>query len=128
VSDFLVYHNPDTMKYSAREITGLSIVTNKPATGVKGARVWLITGEGKPRTYYLCGHFFADEVGPSPQKGFRTRVAGSRGLLIRKWPVLNDEPWFPDFRRGQGNFAFGLQPIADRVVIRELERIAKQAK
>jgi hypothetical protein len=27
---------------------------NKAVPNVKGARIWLVTGEGNPRKYYLC--------------------------------------------------------------------------
>jgi hypothetical protein len=53
--DFLVYHNPESIGYSAREVEVLEIVTDKQVSReVIGGRVWLLTGEGKPTHVLLA--------------------------------------------------------------------------
>lgn len=46
---YIAYHNPETMKFDAQDISGFSVVTGKNVTRVLGNRVWVITGRGAPR-------------------------------------------------------------------------------
>ena len=84
MTHFVVYHNPETMGYRAENIDSLSIVTDKSANGIEGHRIWVLTGEGRPRTYYLCGWFTADRVAPDPSLRFKTMVTGSFGKMLPK--------------------------------------------
>lgn len=125
MSDFVVYHNPDSMGYPAEEVDTLSVVTDKAATAALGSRIWLLTGEGTPRTFYLCGWFTATAVTPEPSGAFNTLVKGTAGVMLRKkrWPVLNHLAWFAAFKENQGNFAFGFQPINQPEVVKGLEAL-----
>jgi hypothetical protein len=104
-----------------------SIVTNKPATGAKGARVWLIT-RGKPKQFWLRGTFTVDSVGRSTHPKFKTEVSGKAGDLFKPMLRLDEEAWFDDFKNEQGNFAFGFQPINDPAVIKGLEAVVARDK
>lgn len=128
MADFLVYHNPDKMGYPASDVTELSIVTNRSASGAKGARVWLVTGEGQPRVFKLRGYFIVDQVGRSDHPDFKIEVSGSAGRLFKRMPDLNDLDWFADFKRSQGNFAFGFQPIKDPRFVKGLLAVAETTK
>ena len=132
MAEFVVYHNPDRMGYTADAVDGFNILTNKNVPSVLGSRVWLLTGEGAPRTYYLRGHFTATRRSRSDEAGFAWLVEGSRTsgfkLPRRRWVILNDEPWFRDFRRSQGNFALGLQSITDRRYIKGLEKALRTGR
>lgn len=130
MSEYVVYHNPDAMGYPADAVDRLAIVTDKSASGAEGARIWLLTGEGTPRTFYLCGWFTATKISPDPNGRFANMVEGEAGALLRKrrWPVLNHLPWFPAFKESQGNFAFGFQPISQSEVVRELERLVAKLR
>ena len=128
MKDYLVYHNPDRMGYPASEVDVLSIVTNRSATGAKGARVWLITGESKPRKYSLRGFFTVDRIEKSDNPEFKIAVSGTAGALFQPMPVLENEDWFPEFKHGQGNFAFGFQPINDPRYVQGLLAVAKRGK
>lgn len=124
MADFVVYHNSDAMGYSARDVDSLSVVTDKVVSQAAcGGRVGLLTGEGKPRTYYVCGYFVIDAVESGTDEGFTARVRGTAGSMCHDWPVLNDEGWFPEFRRHLGNFAFGFQPVRDPRFVRGLEQV-----
>lgn len=124
MKDFIVYHNPDSMGSSAGELTELSVVTNKPVSNIKGDRIWLLTGEGHPRRFYLCAWFIADHVDRGDDSEFGTLIRGSEGKLFRPMRELTSEEWFPDLKRSQGNFAFGLQTISDSRFVRALEQVA----
>lgn len=113
MTDYVVYHNPDVMGYGALDVDNLSIYTNKDPGNVIGSRVWLLTGEGSPRRFLLRATFLVSEVGRSDRPQFRTRVFGKAGTFMHPMPVLNDEPWFIQFKKSQGNFAFGFQPISE---------------
>jgi hypothetical protein len=128
VTDFLVYHNPDRMGFPASEVDVLSIVTNRSASGAKGARVWLVTGDGQPRAFSLRGYFVVDEVAKSTHPDFKIEVSGTAGELFDPMPRLDGEDWFPEFKRSQGNFAFGFQPIKDLRFVKGLQRVAERIK
>ncbi len=113
MADYVVYHNPDVMGYGALDVGDLSIYTNKDPGNVAGSRVWLLTGEGSPRKFLLRATFLISEVRKSDRPEFKTRVLGKAGTLMHPMPVLNDEPWFNQFKKSQGNFAFGFQPIGE---------------
>lgn len=128
MKDVIVYHNPDAMGYAASEVTDPVIVTNKRVSSEAiGDRIWLITGEGQPRRYYLCGYFNATEVEPAEDEGFRTRVRGEHTHFTRKMIAISDEEWFPDLRRSQGNFAFGYQVIKEPRFVQGLEEAIRRS-
>jgi hypothetical protein len=132
MADFVVYHTADRMGYSAAAVRGFSLLTNKNVPSVIGSKLWLITGEGTPRVYYLRGHFTPNRRTRTEESGFMWLVEGppTSGVKLprKRWAVLNGRPWFVDFRRSQGNFAFGLQAIRDERFIRELENALTQAR
>ena len=124
--EFLCYHSPEKMGYPASEVRSLEILTNKRVSSdVVGARVWLVTGEGRPRTYYLRGWFRIDTIESGDDEGYRLRIAGREGRRLHPMPVLNEEPWFARLRRSQGSFAFGFQAIGDASLVRALEGVAR---
>ena len=119
--DYIVYHNPDSMGYPASQVTKLEIVTDKQVKSAIGSRVWLLTGEGRPRRFYIRGYFVVDVIDSGDEDGFRTRLSGADGRLFEPMLDLTDESWFPELMRRQGNFAFGLQRIGDEKIVRCLE-------
>lgn len=119
---FVVYHHPDTMGYTVDEGEGMSIVTSKPVEKLIGNRVWLLTGEGKPRKYYLHSTFVVDSVKEDVGARF-PNVAQGRGRLFKPAIELGNFDWFSQLRRSQQNFRFGLHPVTDESLIRELLRV-----
>ena len=129
MKDFVVYHNPDAMGYPANEHPSLTVLTNKRVSeDVIGDRVWLLTGEGTPRKYYLCAWFFIDQVESGDDAGFVTCLEGTNGNKFDPMIPIENEEWFRDFRKGQGNFAFGFQPINNQETVERLENLAKLQK
>jgi hypothetical protein len=132
MADFVVYHNPDRMGYSARKVTAFRVVTNKDVPLIIGSRIWLITGDGRPRTYSLIGHLTAMNRRRNAQTGFAWEISAplSAGIQIpaSQWPELNHEPWWDDFLASQGNFGFGLQIIRDLRFIKGLEDVLSRAR
>lgn len=127
MSDYVVYHKPELMGLMAIDVDRLVIYTSKNAASAIGARVWLITGEGKPRAYRLRSTLIVSAVSASDRPGFASRVTGKDGRLLDPMPALNGEPWFKEFCRIQGNFAFGFQPINDPVVKAGLRKVLREA-
>lgn len=128
MKEYVVYHNPDEMGYELKPNTSdhHSIVTNKKVSdNVIGCRVWLLTGEGSPRTFMLHSYFIVDEE-PTASEEFQTELSG-KGRGFDPMRTLNDEEWFPDFKRTQGNFAFGFQRITEPRFIEGLEAIAHRS-
>lgn len=124
---YIVYHNPDSMGHTAGEISGFSVVTNKPAgPDVQGSTIWLITGEGTPRRYYLVQRFTADSIESGEDEGFATKISSETGEHFSPMLPLDDEDWFADFRRSVANFSLGLQRISDERFIKGLEEVASR--
>lgn len=84
---------------------------NKPATNIIGGRIWLITGEGNPRTYRLRAMFRIGEIELSDNPKFKKLITETDGQIFNSMRLLNKESWFSEFRKEQGNFAFGFNPI-----------------
>jgi hypothetical protein len=122
--DVIVYHNPDKMPYPATEVTEPGILTNKRVSrNAVGDRIWLLTGEGNPRRFFLRAVFTATDVESGEEHGFRTHIFGKKGKFFQPMIELTDEDWFQDLKRSQGNFAFGYQPITDLRFVRGLESV-----
>lgn len=113
MTDYVVYHKAERMGYRAGDIESLAIYTNKTASGLTGARVWLIAGEGTPRTYRLRATFLIDKIEVSDNPKFKRRLSGTVGQFFDPMPVLNGQPWFPIFVEEQGRFAFGFNAIGN---------------
>lgn len=125
MADLVVYHNPDSMGYPATEVVTPVVLTNKRISRrVVGSRLWLLTGEGQPRRYFLRATFLVTEVEASDAERFRTRISGQQAQFFAPMIDLTDEDWFAAFRRGQGNFAFGCQVIRDPRACEGLRRAA----
>jgi hypothetical protein len=122
MNEYVVYHNPDVMGSSVLEVATPSIVTNKPAPAdLIGSRVWLLTGEGRPRQFFIRAHFVAARIGSAHGAGYQTRVTGTNARFFAPMVELPRNADVHDFRRRQGNFAFGLQKISDPRHVRLLE-------
>jgi hypothetical protein len=118
---FVQYHNADTRgRYRAGK--GFGIETNKAVDGLLGDRVWLVTGEGAPRRYFLCETFIVDGI--DRNSGVQGNVAFGHGGAGFEHPASIDQfSWFEDLREATGNFAFGLQRVKSQKIIRGLRRV-----
>ena len=125
---FVIYHSADKMGYRANENldedASFGVLTDRSFGPVEGSRIWLVMGEGSPKQYSLCYWFTADAVESGESEGYQYRIVGTRGERFVPSIPLNDQPWCPEFRRLQGNFAFGLSPIPQPEFIDALTRLA----
>src|SRR5687768_1309927 len=124
MQDFVVYHNPDEMGELDSSRSELRIVTNKRVRDVIGDRVWLITAKDRPRKFYLCSWFIVGAVEDAQDEGFTTRLRGSHGQNFHPTIPIPNEEWFQEFKKNQGNFAFGFQKISNSETIERLEELA----
>jgi hypothetical protein len=126
--DAAVYHSPERMGCSAAANREPYFLTNKRVSpDAIGTRVWLLTGEGRPRRYYLRGTFTIARLESGADEDFRTRVWGTDARYLSPMVDVTDADWFDAFRRSQGSFAFGYQAIADPRFVRALERTLQAA-
>jgi hypothetical protein len=120
---FVQYHNPDLMggpyKPSQKEF---AIFTDRLFTMLQGATVWLVTGENRPRRYYLCSTFCVEKVGHENIGRFHYRVSGAVGRNFDPFIEIGELQWFSELRKATGNFAW-FQHIRSQVIIRGLEKI-----
>jgi hypothetical protein len=124
MNNYIVYHNPDERGFPANE-SDFSILTNKAAPrDVSGSTIWLITGEGRPREFFLALKFVATAVESGEDEGFRTRISGEHGQRFDPMIRIDDQPWFAEFKRRRANFSLGFGEIKDLNVVAGLERLA----
>jgi hypothetical protein len=82
---YVTYHNTDVMGYPCDQSSTrpFSIVTDKSVSNLLGNKLWLISGEGKPRKYFLCSVFVVDGVGEDVATGYKHYAAGENGAALR---------------------------------------------
>jgi len=129
MTDFVAHHDTEQMGELTNSGEWLSVFSNKSHLDVLGERIWLIVGEGQPRRYYLGLWLRAEAVEPDATGAFPMEIQGHGRVLGKdERPLLNDESWFAAFLRRQGNFGFGLNPVGDTAVERELKKLAERAE
>jgi hypothetical protein len=110
---FVVYHNPDERGFSLRGNPPKSIVTSKSVKHLIGNRVWLVTGEGAPRRYFLAATFIVDQIATDGPPHVPNVASGNNGQSFRPLLSMNGEHWFPDFLERNGHFGFGLNEVTN---------------
>lgn len=123
---FVQYHNPDKPGHSHKLSDEFRILTGKPYGMLRtlpGNIVWLIGGEGRPRTYSLCSVFVVDEIGESDEPAFRWYARGTNGRLFRPPLRIDHDPWFGPFLHRNANFSLGLRELHEHDVA-QLQRLS----
>ena len=125
---FVQYFNPDKIGRDPDHLDGLFVYTNKFLRGVpvEGSVVWLLGGRGRPRTYHLLLWFVATTVEACDHPAFMHTIRGDHGYILPSQPRLDREPWFPAFRRDQGNFAFGFTELTNEAARAAFVRLAEE--
>ena len=96
---YVQYHKTD--KYGPPLISGNTFVLTKKTTdGVHGCTVWLISGEGTPKRYFLEYYFVVDQVSETTtdDPDFNFVVRGKRGKTVRPRVALDEYAWFQELR------------------------------
>ncbi|WP_135229465.1 hypothetical protein [Deinococcus fonticola] len=143
VEHYLGYHTKDTMEYSFDQAESFTLVTSnaKEADDVscwsdssRNGFIWVIEGRkvGSRRKYYLRevfrptskaerleGYFVGNK------KKFDYLLEGE-GVEFGDEFLLNDLPWFADFKKQNGSFGFGLRLLRDERIKTEFLRMASQ--
>jgi hypothetical protein len=124
--DFVQYHNPDKVGHRCSQPERFGIYTNKSwslVASLPGNRVWLICGDGRPRSYSLCCVFDVDEIGECDHPSFRWQAGGTVGTLFQPVLRIDHDSWFWPFLRRQANFSLGLRQL-DGFDVAHLERLS----
>lgn len=100
------------------------IVTDKRAELLEGDVVWLMTGESRPRQYFLCETFVVEKIASQSRGNFRYRISGSDGKSLYPLQVDKASSWFQELLRVTGNFRYGLQRISNKEIIRGLQNVS----
>lgn len=120
---YLIYHNPAKMGYSLDTVKDYVAYTNRNVSDENiGSKVWLITGEGKPKEYFLKMYFIIEEIKSGAEKNFKTKLVGSKGKILNSMIRIDTLPWFEDFRKQMANFR-GFVEIKQQRYIDELEKL-----
>jgi hypothetical protein len=126
---YLQYHNPERYGPPQAPKAGepFYVLTRKAAgRRVAGSAIWLVVGEGRPRSYSLSKVFLADWVGPAGDPDFVHRIAGADGTLFEPPLLLDGYPWFLDMKYRLANFSLGFTEITNTYA-RYLIALAQQA-
>ena len=121
---FIQVHNPDRMRPYNQFKKAFRIVTNKPVEGLIGETIWLVTGTGRPRDYYLCSRFVVDRIGHQDSGAFRNYASGSKGQNFAPQVKIDEQDWFPGLLKKCARFSLGLQRIKSEAIIRGLQKIS----
>jgi hypothetical protein len=124
---YVAYHNPDKMGYSVDSSDVHTVLTDKRVGEIAGARVWIFTGEGHPRKYYLHSYFRVDGVEDGDDR-FATAVFGSQAMEFNPRIRIDRQPWFKSFLTHMGNFGRGFSKLNDRGYIELLESLAATSR
>ena len=124
INDFIVYHNPGAMG-PLEPSDDFGVVTNRGLGSAKvGDRVWLITGEGTPRKYYLAKWFYIDEFTSGEDNGFKHCITGVEGENFDPFVEIEQGEWFAQLKQDQGNFAFGFSRINTPGAVGALKKLS----
>lgn len=119
----IIYHNPEKMGYSLNTVTDFIAFTNRKVNDEDiGSKVWLITGEGKPKEYFLKMYFVIEDIKSGVEKNFKTKLIGSKGKILNSMVRIDNLPWFNEFRKQMANFR-GFAEIKHKKYIDELEKL-----
>ncbi len=130
----MVYHNPERMGYKLSESRPekriFAIVTNKSVANLLGDRIWVVTGEGTPRKYFLYETLVVDSINRDERNEFQNTASGLIGQVFSPMIRIDEQPWFKTLRGTLGNFRFGLQVINNTKLIAGLTEVSsvKMAK
>jgi hypothetical protein len=119
---FVQYHNPEKMggKFQSSKKC-FAIVTNKRGVEV-GDVVWLVTGEGRPRRYFLCESFSVSEISSKRSGDFKYQVSGIDGTPFDPFIEIGNKAWFKELQSVTGNFRYGLQKIKNPKIVEAMQR------
>lgn len=123
---YVQYHKTDEYGPPGSRSGHFGIDTNKSVDGLHGCTVWLISGEGTPKKYFLDCYFVVDDVGDHPEgDDFKHWAHGKRGRKLRPRIPLGKYTWFQELRARLADFAAGLSDIGPKTVA-ELERLVAE--
>jgi hypothetical protein len=103
-----VFHNKHFVQYHKTDEYGppgnaFAIETDKSVDNLHGNTVWLISGEGSPKQYYLECNFVVSKIGAVGRADYPKYFArGEKGVRPRRRILLNDFPWFPELKKSLG--------------------------
>lgn len=122
MADFVQYHHPSNAPLRRR--AEFSIYTKKAVDDRIGDRVWVITATAAPRAYFLAEWFIADRVTARARADGMNTVSGRVGQHFDPPLRIDQEPWFPAFRRKVANFSTGFSRISEPTHVEGLVRVA----
>jgi hypothetical protein len=122
---YVQYHRTEEHGPPVIDPDGFKIYTRKPIDGLHGCTVWLISGEGTPKRYFLEYYFVVDEVceHAANESGFTYTVGGKRGQKVSPRLSLDDFAWFQELRTRLADFSAGLSELGPKSIA-ELQRLA----
>lgn len=96
---YVQYHNSQIMgEIQDRDIDSFGISTSKSFADLIGSHIWLVSGMGKPRKYFLHYYFVADRIRRLPKSsGFKFSVSGDIGRIFEPAISISNLPWFKAF-------------------------------
>lgn len=127
--NYVQYHNSDARgKLNKNRSNYFGISTKKRISSLVGSRIWLISGRGNPKKYYLEFWFIVDDVKSlAEDTEFKFFVTGKQGKSFKSAILLNKFSWFKDFLKSQQNFSMGLRKI-EKKYVEKLKNLAFDRK
>jgi hypothetical protein len=123
--EWICYHNPDEMGYSAEAADPHSEATGKKRLNPRnliGDRIWLVGRDEGTDKYYLHGYFVVDSFNDQrqAQRGVGARKLSLRGKQARQFRRrvrIDRESWFHLYKDTMNQLSLGLQSVKESQVI-----------
>lgn len=123
MKNYLLYHNPEKMGYSLDTVTDFNAYTDRKVKDENiESKVWLLTGEGKPKEFFLKMYFIIDDIKSGLEKEFKTKLIGREGKILKSMIRIDNLPWFEGFKKQMAYFV-GFAEIRHKKYIDELEKL-----
>jgi hypothetical protein len=99
-------------------------MTSKRPEKLPGNCIWLVSGESRPRRYFLRKVFIVDRWLPVQDPDFFYQLSGEQGVYFQPAIELTGYPWFEQMKHTLANFSLGLTDIT-KSYARDLVDIAR---
>lgn len=123
---YVMYHNPDSMGYSFRDITEPCIMTNKEAAAKKAevsGMIWCIGRDGD--RYFLYQRLVDTRLKNVQDSYFKFSLCGKDTFPKGHELDITDKPYMPQIKK---ILSLGLQRFHDQKIIDEFEAEYNQAR
>ncbi len=124
--DWICYHDPEVMSYSAEEADPRSVQTAKRLRpdGLLGDRIWLLAKNRSGDKFFVHGYFHVSGCVHGKLRAGKKNplliIKGAVGLQFRRKVRVDGAAWFQRYKSDMQGLSHGLQRVKDPVICKAL--------